>query len=970
LNLTQAGLATRANAVTRTEADAATISERTVAALERRTTPANWVSPRPSTVSTLAKVFELTPGSNAAADFVSAARFRTGSEHFPQTPTAWTTPRPDVSPTGSADPVFIVDGREAHLARLQQAVEAAADGQPGVILVHAAAGTGKTSLIAHAARQAIATIPNLVVLWGDSSDHTVTAGPYGPVRQIFGILIGDQAAAGPGQLLHPVNAQRIRERIPVAMQSLADDGHSLARQFVPPRVLESQSTRHALSPSLRQKLQAVVSTPAPPNTDEHPEQLFRLFAHYASAGPTVIVIEDLHWATPRRIAMLTHIFQRLRDRQLPILVIGSYRPLSTVSAGPDSHPLQRLLNALPRMYPDSILDLSNAVGGEPGKAFVDALTAHTVGPAADGFRQALFDQTGGLPLFVVGMLRWFQSAGIDPAGDAAGRWDPGIAELPSEIDALFAEQVGRLAPRTQTLLELASVQGEWFSAQLAGHAMDMTPAELIATVDGELSRRFGMVEPGRIAIVAGYRSHVYRFSHGLLREYLYHRMTDLEREFHHAATAETLVELMGPGPHEGSYLIARHFEAAGDTLRAAQAHLKAGDHAMEQTQYDQASHHFEAARLPAVRTSDPYTYAQASVGLGNCARGLGHYDAASRHFDRALDTSRRLGVRLVEANALTSRAMLDFDAGQMQAGADRLSAAVRILLDLRRNDEACRSLALLSHTVLGGGRFDEAIQAAERAVGLATDLHDDMLLVTGLTALANCWMEFGLYDRALAMYRRGVRLCNDHHNTHRANVCLLNITLCQIEQDRLDDAGATIAAVRTPGRAVIERLQGAAAHNAGLLAERCGDIHAARREHETSLAIRQRLGQHALAVDSLAGLLRIAILTSDHPGMRAFSHQIQHHVQRQGYDGIEHMGRMHLALIDAELAAGNVDGARAQMHAALAELARRAGTLSDSSLRVSFLRAVPSHRRLVEMAAELGVPVPPPIGDGEETLTE
>ena len=832
--------------------------------------------------------------------------------------------------------------------------------------MHAAAGSGKTSLIAHAARQAIASIPDLVVLWGDSSDHTVTAGPYGPVRQIFGIVVGDQAAAGPSQLLHPVNTQRIRERIPMAMQSLVDDGHSLTRQFLPARVLESQATRQAVSPSLHQRLQALVSNQAPPDTDEHPEQLFRLFAHYASAGPTILVIEDLHWATPRRIAMLTHIFQRLRDRQLPILAIGSYRPLSTASTDPDGdHPLQRLLTALPRMYPNSNLDLSTAVGGDSGRAFVDALTAHTIGPAADGFREALFDQTGGLPLFVVGMLRWFRDAGIDPAGDAGGRWDPGVAELPSEIDALFAEQVGRLAPRVQAFLELASVQGEWFSAQLAGHTMGMTREELIATVDGELWRRSGMIEPGRTAIVAGYRSHLYHFSHGLLREYLYHRMTDLEREYHHAATAEAMLALLGPGSHEGSYRIAMHFSAAGDTVRAAQAYLKAGDHAMEQTHYDQASRHYEAARLPEVRAADPFTYAQASVGLGNCARGLGHYDEAHRHFDRALDAARSLGVRVVEANALTSRAMLDFDTGQMQAGADRLAKAVQILVEIGRNDEACRSLSLLSHTLLGSGRFDQAIQAAERAVDLATGLHDDMLLVIGLTALANCWLEFGLYDRALTMYRRGVRLCNDHHNTHRANVCLLNIALCHIEQGRLDEADASIATVREPGRAAIDRIRGAAAFNAGLLAELRGDLDEAGREYEVSLGIRQHLGQHALAIDSIAGLLRIAILTNDRPNIFRYSIEIQRHTRSKGSDGIEHLGRMHLALIDADLAVDDLACARVHTGQTLAELAQRAGNLSDPGLRASYLRAVPSHRRLLDVATALGVPASQPIGDEE-----
>jgi hypothetical protein len=210
-----------------------------------------------------------------------------------------------------------------------------------------------------------------------------------------------------------------------------------------------------------------------------------------------------------------------------------------------------------------------------------------------------------------------------------------------------------------------------------------------------------------------------------------------------------------------------------------------------------------------------------------------------------------------------------------------------------------------------------------------------------------------------------VRLCNDHRSTHRANVCLLNIALCQIEQGRLDGAAASMATIRAPGRAVIDRIRGAAAYNAGLLAELRIDFDDARREYQESLAIRQRLGQHALAIDSVAGLLRIAILTGDRPNVFRYAIEIQRHVRSKGSDGIEHLGRMHLALIDADLAVDDRDCARTHTGLALAELAGRAGNLSDPDLRASYLRAVPSHHRLLDVATALGVPAPQPIGDEE-----
>ena len=69
----------------------------------------------------------------------------------------------------------------------------------------------------------------------------------------------------------------------------------------------------------------------PPPLDLPPAQarrhLFNCFfdfvARIASEQPTLMILEDLHWADDSTLSLLDHLTQRLSD--LPLMVIGTYR---------------------------------------------------------------------------------------------------------------------------------------------------------------------------------------------------------------------------------------------------------------------------------------------------------------------------------------------------------------------------------------------------------------------------------------------------------------------------------------------------------------------------------------------------------------------------------------------------------------------------------------------------------------------
>ncbi len=186
LHLTQSELAARASHPDNPESDHGTVSVRTVWEIEQElpTGGSKQRARRPSTIRALAEALGLTPDTPEYEEFLSAAGESSPDHAVPSFP------EPDF-------PHFVPQGREAHLERLNAAIDMATRERPGVLFVGAAPGTGKTTLVAHACRQATDRHDRLAILWGDCTSRSGTADTCQPFRQAMGTLVGDTAAAGP-----------------------------------------------------------------------------------------------------------------------------------------------------------------------------------------------------------------------------------------------------------------------------------------------------------------------------------------------------------------------------------------------------------------------------------------------------------------------------------------------------------------------------------------------------------------------------------------------------------------------------------------------------------------------------------------------------------------------------------------------------------------------------------------------------
>ncbi len=288
--------------------------------------------------------------------------------------------RDDAPPAARPErPAFPFAGREAVLAALRRAWEAAARGFGATIVVSGEAGIGKSRLIGELL--AIAEAQGGRIVLGTTAP--TEAEPYQPV------------------------AEALRGALPL-LRFAALDAVKLA----------ALST---LVPEVRDRVPALPRLPDLLPERERPrlfDAIESAFEQLAEKRPLLVVLEDLHWASAATIELVEFVARRLRRHSA--LVVISFRE-EEVGA---THALRPLLR---RIEPQQ----SNHIALGPLELDdVRTLVAHAVEGDTDTLARGLYSGSEGNPLFVIELLR-------ERLSGAAGEVPAGIAEaVTARIDRL------------------------------------------------------------------------------------------------------------------------------------------------------------------------------------------------------------------------------------------------------------------------------------------------------------------------------------------------------------------------------------------------------------------------------------------------------------------------------------------------------------------------------------------------------
>jgi predicted ATPase/DNA-binding SARP family transcriptional activator len=499
-------------------------------------------------------------------------------------------------PDPAESPAFVA--REAELAQLGLHLQSALQRDGRVVFVMGDAGSGKTALLKEFTHRALEEYPALIVASGNCNAQTGMGDPYLPLREILGMLTGDVEARSKAGGITRDHALRLWNILPETARIMVECGQGLIDTFVSGTSL-LQRTRASMPDETgwQAELQNLVAFDKSRLPDPVPvqnalfEQYTRVLQTLSRHVPLMLVLDDLQWADTGTIGLLFHISRQLAG--CPILIVGAYRR-EEVAAGRrgERHPLEAVIHEIQREYGAISVDLSDA----DQRAFVDAILDSEPNRLDPPFREMLYRQTHGHPLFTVELLRGMQERG-DLKRDDQGCWFAASnldwETMPARVEAVVAERIARLDPQLQAILQTASVEGEVFTAEVISRILGVEEGKMLSLLSNELDRKHRLISAESIQRVNGHFLSRYRFRHILFQKYMYSSLDEIEKTHLHERVGANLESLYESGEEllPDALQLARQFEQAGDIKKTIRYLYEAGKRAIQLSAYEDGSAH-------------------------------------------------------------------------------------------------------------------------------------------------------------------------------------------------------------------------------------------------------------------------------------------------------------------------------------------------------------------------------------------
>jgi tetratricopeptide (TPR) repeat protein len=463
----------------------------------------------------------------------------------------------------------------------------------------------------------------------------------------------------------------------------------------------------------------------------------RFLEAMAARRPTVLVIEDLHWADDALLEFLEHLLDW--STPVPLFVLCTARP-ELFERQPSWGGGKRNATTI------SLSPLS----AEEVARLVQVLLDRTLLPAET--QAALLERAGGNPLYAEQFARM-----LNERGGVEG------LRVPETVQALVAARLDTLRAELKGLLHDAAVVGRIFWSGAAA-AVGGRDREAVRRDLNELVRR-EFVRPLRASSMEGEEE--FSFWHGLVRDVAYQQIPRSPRADKHLAVAAWVEELGADRLEDHAEILVHHYGQAHELARSAgnaqqdvedalvRFLLLAGDRA---TQLDAEAAEGYFRRAVSLSEGDELARARALGKLAPVLALRADFDEASRMAEEAV-------VTLRDRDNEAAAALLNFLASNAWARgetprAKQLDEEAIEMLEQRPSPELVRGYGLAAHRAAIGGRYDEADALMEKGFELAAQLgvEDDTALLNARATVRAYRGDPGCLDDLREAIDRGRRI--------------------------------------------------------------------------------------------------------------------------------------------------------------------------------------------------------------------
>jgi predicted ATPase len=296
--------------------------------------------------------------------------------------------------------------------------------------------------------------------------------------------------------------------------------------------------------------------------------------------PTVIVIEDLHWADASSLLLIDALYRLSRSQR--VVFINVFRPgyWDNAEKAPG--------NLKDRMTDLSLVELVlQPLDSHSSETLINNMLS--INGLHHGVKTRIIERAGGNPFFIEEVVRGLIDEGAVVVKDGGFEVTDKIHSvvIPPTISDVLMARIDRLDEESRNVVKVASVIGRSFFYRILADVVSR-----MEDLDDKLSylKQIQLIRE-RIQM----NELEYLFKHALAQEAAYESTLLQQRKQLHQKVAEAIERLFADRLHEFYGILAMHYSRADNSDKAEEYLTKAGEEALRSSASSEALNYLQEA---------------------------------------------------------------------------------------------------------------------------------------------------------------------------------------------------------------------------------------------------------------------------------------------------------------------------------------------------------------------------------------
>jgi len=438
-------------------------------------------------------------------------------------------------------------GRKTEIDQLAERVEQLRQGKGGIVSICGDAGTGKSRLV----EEFKSTLDIEAIQWREG--HAYAYSQNSPYTTVIDLL--NRAF----QLEEGDSSEKLREKLESGIEYLVGETEDII-PYIGSLFSLSYPEVEDVSPEfwkvrLREGMKSILDA-------------------FAQGAPTIICLEDLHWADPSSVDLIRFVLEKPGH---PALFVCVYRPTFSLFSS-------QQLTTIGESY--SEIRLQDLSPSETQDMAASLLKSDTI-PA--DLRRFIQKKIGGNPFYMEEALNSLVEAKTLVPDNEGWKLTKAIsdADIPSTIQGVLAARLDRLGKETRRILQEASVIGRTFFYEILKKITDLKDQ-----IDGSLNKleRLDLIRTKSFEVDLEYI-----FKHALTQDAVYNGLLKKERQMIHERIGQAMEQLFHDRLAEFYETLAYHFSRGQSLLKAVSYLSNSGEKSLRRFALEEAHNYYQEA---------------------------------------------------------------------------------------------------------------------------------------------------------------------------------------------------------------------------------------------------------------------------------------------------------------------------------------------------------------------------------------